>query len=103
MLHSQRWLKPKSAPVCRSIHVYKAARRVKEIDVSKAPNAYLWEPDPNGKDRVMVDDGRSIQQENGTWFKVQGTKIILERYDRRRTARPNPAWAFLDRRNRRIG
>lgn len=82
--------------------VYKAARRVTEINV-EGRTAFLWHPDPEcGPDIVHCDDGRTIQQERGHWVRVQGNKITFERYDRRRTARPNPAWAFLDKRNRGI-
>lgn len=90
-----------SCKACRAVLVYEAARRVKEIDVAGRV-AFLWHPDECGRDTVFVDDGRTITQERGQWTRVQGPKIILERHDRRRTARPNPAWAFLIPRDRRI-
>lgn len=84
-----------SCKVCRAVLVYRAARRVKEINVAGRV-AFRWFPDEHGRDTVFRDDGRTITQERGQWLRVIGPKIAFERHDRRRTARPNPAWWFLE-------
>ena len=78
-----------SCKVCRAVLIYAAAQRVKSVTIAGRV-AFRWYPDQDGRETVMVDDGRSITQERGCWMRCQGVSVIFDRPDRRRTAQVRP-------------